>query len=275
MPTRSGVHGARRPAPQSPTVRVAAASQAASSASETPMPTGAEVGQRLHDVAVGVAHVERVGAIARADRRVAPGADPERLVRLGDLQRLVPVAGAHAADRGQAVGRVRDVAVGVRIGEVRPAVGERAAQAARGQRERPDEGDRNEREHDERRARRPAGARRGEGARWALAKPMRQAGDEQDEEHGDEGDAELVAGRRRDRPAATLSVLSGFEAKAQKATRPPQKALVASTATPRRRSGTIANHSAQPHGQRQQRAARVGEQQGDERAARGPDRRAR
>jgi len=34
--------------------------------------------------------------------------------------------------------------------------------------------------------------------------------------------------------------------KAQKATRPPQKALVASTATPRRRRGTIANHSAHP-----------------------------
>ena len=46
--------------------------------------------------------------------------------------------------------------------------------------------------------------------------------------------------------STTLSVLSGFEAKAQKATRPPQKALVASTATPRRRSGTTANHSAQP-----------------------------
>ena len=46
--------------------------------------------------------------------------------------------------------------------------------------------------------------------------------------------------------SATLSVLNGFEAKAQKATRPPQKALVASTATPRRRSGTTANHSAHP-----------------------------
>jgi hypothetical protein len=39
MPTRSAVHGARRPAPHSPTVRPAAASHAASSASETAMPT--------------------------------------------------------------------------------------------------------------------------------------------------------------------------------------------------------------------------------------------
>jgi hypothetical protein len=43
-----------------------------------------------------------------------------------------------------------------------------------------------------------------------------------------------------------LSLLSGFDANAQKATRPPQNALVARTATPRRRSGTIANHSAHP-----------------------------
>ena len=39
IPTRSGVHGARRRAPQSPTVREAAASHAASRASETAMPT--------------------------------------------------------------------------------------------------------------------------------------------------------------------------------------------------------------------------------------------
>ena len=39
IPTRSGVHGARRAAPHSPTVRPAAASQAASSASDTAIPT--------------------------------------------------------------------------------------------------------------------------------------------------------------------------------------------------------------------------------------------
>ena len=108
----------------------------------------------------------------------------------------------------------------------------------------------------------PARVERGRALRAGEADA--QPGDEQDEEHGHQGDAELVAAPTRDRPAATLSVLSGFEAKAQKATRPPQNALVASTATPRRRSGTTANHSAHPHGQRQQRAARVGEQEGDD-----------
>jgi hypothetical protein len=39
IPTRSAVHGARRLAPQSPTVRAAAASHAASRASETAIPT--------------------------------------------------------------------------------------------------------------------------------------------------------------------------------------------------------------------------------------------
>jgi hypothetical protein len=39
IPTRSGVHGLRRDGPHSPTVRPAAASQAASSASEIASPT--------------------------------------------------------------------------------------------------------------------------------------------------------------------------------------------------------------------------------------------
>ena len=108
MPTRSGVHGARRArADQARPCAPAAASHAASSASEASQPDQPEVGQRLHDVAVGVAHVERVvadsaGARSRSRRRRRR----RSLVRLGDLQRLVPVARAHAADRGEAVGRV-------------------------------------------------------------------------------------------------------------------------------------------------------------------------
>ena len=65
-------------------------------------PDDAEVGERLHDVAVGVPDVERLRAVAQARRRVAFRAGAERRVRLEDLQRLVPVARAHAADRRQA-----------------------------------------------------------------------------------------------------------------------------------------------------------------------------
>jgi hypothetical protein len=188
-------------------------------------------------------------------------------VRLGDLQRLVPVAGANAADRGQAVGRVRDVPVGVRIGEVRPAVGERAAQAARGQRERSDERDGDEREHDEHEdAGLPARLER----RGALGagEADAQAGHEQDEEHGHQGDAELVSPRcaigqrhvvgaqrvRGEGPEAHQAAAEaargqhGHAAQAQRHDREPQRA---------------------PDGQRQQRAARVGEQEGDDEQSEG------
>ena len=260
MPTRSGVHGACRPGPQSPTVRVAAASHAASRASETRHADGAEVGQRLHDVAVGVAHVEGVGAIARADRRVAAGAHPESLVRLGDLQRLVPVAGAHAGDRGQAIGRVGDVAVGVRVGEVAPAVGERPAQSARGERERTDEGDRHEREEDEDEdPGLPARLERGRalGAGEADGQP----GGEQDEDHRDQGDAELVAGRRAlgQRHVVGAQRVRGEGPEADQAAAEGARGQDGHAAQAQRHDGEP--HRA-PHAQRQQRAARVGEQEG-------------
>ena len=48
----------RAPAGTRPTVRIAAASHAASSARRQRQPDEAEVGERLHDVAVGVLDVE-------------------------------------------------------------------------------------------------------------------------------------------------------------------------------------------------------------------------
>jgi hypothetical protein len=77
IPIRSGVYGSREPA-RSATVRPAAARNAASNARLTAATPQPEVGQRLHDVAVRVADLQRVAAIALARDRVAarPDADP-------------------------------------------------------------------------------------------------------------------------------------------------------------------------------------------------------
>ena len=55
-----------------------------------------------------------------------------------------------------------------------------------------------------------------EGARWAVAKPIARPATSSTRTIATSGDAELVAGGDAHRPAATLSVLSGFWAKAQK-----------------------------------------------------------
>ena len=73
--------------------------------------------------------------------------------------------------------------------------------------------------------------------------------------------AELVPGRRALRRAATLSLVSAsLREDPQPATAARRRAPTASTATPRSRSGTTANQKTQPDGERQQRAARVGQQ---------------
>ena len=55
MPTRSASQGSPRSRRRRPIARAAAASQATAASSETAQPDPAEVGERLHDVAVGVA----------------------------------------------------------------------------------------------------------------------------------------------------------------------------------------------------------------------------
>jgi hypothetical protein len=85
-----------------------------------------------------------------------------------------------------------------------------------------------------------------DGARWALAKPMASPAASRTRTMASRAMPSSCPADARS-ASGTLSVLSGLEAKAQKATSPPQKALVASTATPRRRSGTMANHTTHPH----------------------------
>ena len=156
-------------------------------------PDDPEVGRDLHDVAVGVAHVDLVLAVARAHRRVATRADAAPEVVAERLQRLVPVPGADAAGRGEAAGVVRRRRRR-RVGQRPPRVRDGAAEPAVGQRERRDDRDRREREQDEDDRAHLAPRLLG---RRVLGDPEghRQRQGEHDEEHDGERDAELVAGR--------------------------------------------------------------------------------
>ena len=83
-----------------------------------------EVGGRLHEVAVRVLDVEVVVAEAQPRGRVAAGADALQRPRLEDVDRVAPVARAHAADRRQPAGIVLR-RVGVRVGQVAPGLARR------------------------------------------------------------------------------------------------------------------------------------------------------
>ncbi len=127
---------------------------------------------------------------------VAARADADGLVRAPDLQRLVPVARAHAADRGQARRVVRGLAR-VRVGEVAPALRDRAGEAlAATSRACPRRATGDERDARRARRRRMAAGRPGRGA-LGESEPDGEADHEQHDQHRDDEDPELVAGRRR------------------------------------------------------------------------------
>ena len=89
-----GVPGQPAVAPPQPERRAAARqSQAHSASSESGEADPAEVGERLHDVAVRVADGERVGAVARARGRVGAGAGADPRADRVDLERLVASSG--------------------------------------------------------------------------------------------------------------------------------------------------------------------------------------
>ena len=220
------------------------------------MPDDAEVGERLHDVAVGVAHVERrrcgsAGAPSRSRRRRrrAPGA------RLEDLQRLVPVARAHAADRGQAAGvvgrRARRWGRSARFQPLR----DRAAQPAVGERERAGDG----RPAPARAATRidDAGlaARREPAARGARARSRSPAPRRSStSDHRDEQRRRARGRRSRAGRSGTLSLLSASCENAHSAT-----STAAERRSPparRRRAGAAARRRTRTRSRRPARAAR-------------------
>jgi hypothetical protein len=104
----------------------------------------AEVRERLRHVAVRVAHAQAIGLDRLAGRRVAVGADAEPRRLAPDREAVVPVARAHAADGGEPARVVRRL-LRVRIGQLMPAVRDRAGQAAVGGGERADASQRHER----------------------------------------------------------------------------------------------------------------------------------
>ncbi len=165
MPMRSGVNGTASRAAGEEGGRAGGRHEPRAEERERDRePHEAQVRHRLDDVAVGVADGERVLADAEPRGPVAACADADGLVRAPDPQRLVPVAGADAADRGEA-GRIVGRDGRVRVRQVVEALRDAAGQAVRGGRE--DAGDERPGRARGRRARRcryrggssPAGAR--------------------------------------------------------------------------------------------------------------------
>jgi hypothetical protein len=170
MPTRSGVHGAPRPGPRArpcawprPATRRAARARrpcrqrrGRPASARRSRGRGARRGCRC----------DSAGGPSRSRRR-----PPRAPCALGDLQRLVPVAGAHAADRVRRSGEF--VMLPLACGSVRfvqPLESEPPGRARTGRA--PRRGRPARARARRARARRPAGAPRATGARWALAKPM-------------------------------------------------------------------------------------------------------
>ena len=95
IPMRSGSNGRPRSRRRTPVTRNAATAQPTVATSESAEADQAEVGERLHRVAVGVPDGELVGAVARSrdDEGARAGADGRR--RLEYVEGLAPVASAH------------------------------------------------------------------------------------------------------------------------------------------------------------------------------------
>ena len=212
---------------------------------------------------MGVPDVERVLAVARARGRVAARADADGLVRAPDLQRLVPVARAHAADRGQAARVVggRRAFGSVRLRQPCEIEPPRPVGDARA---RPRRATGTSARHDEHGDAEPA--RRVVRRRGALGE--READGEPDERAARRASRRRAipswwpaASRRASGDAVARSARSGRRPTGRRA--PPPNAPSASTATPRRRSGTSDEPERHADRQREQRAARVGEQQRD------------
>ncbi len=239
-------------------LRPAAAIQTSSSASVSDQPDDAEVGERLHDVAVRVAHVERLGAVAESRRRIAFCARAERRMRLEHLQRLVPVARSHAADRRQSPGPVRRdrrVRIGDRVQRVR----DRAGEAAMACRERAAEREHAEHEHAEQQR---AGATAADQRRRLPAGPEaeRETDGAQHEQHRQHQHAELVAGVRARRQRDVVVVeRRGREVPDDDGAGRDRAAQQDGRAAQAQRHDAEPQHEAEQ--QRDQRAARVGEQQ--------------
>ena len=242
----------------------------------TASPSDAEVGEGLEQRsrARGARRGRRCGsAAARSRSRRRPRRGPGRALPI--FSASLKYRDAHAADRGQAARVVRRRAR-VRVGQLRPALGDRAAQAALGERE----ADRRGRAGTSARTSRiqtPARRRTcGPGARRGGHEADGQAGGGQHEHHRDErrrpARGRVVVRRSsvtlslrqrvlRERPgrdehrAERARGQHGDAAQAQRHDREPE-------ARSRRTSG-------------EQRAARVGQQDRDEQDAAAPGRRAR
>ena len=176
-----------------------------------------------------------------------------------DLERLVPVAGAHRRRLREAprrvVGRRR-----VRVRELVPGLGHLPVDAAGRARQR-----------DQRRS--PGRASTPSSTRPATRLACGDGGPLGGEEPGDEPERQQRAPtsaaaarrargrRRRAPPAAGRPSVSPVMANAQPITGTAPAVAPSSTTAPRRRSGIDANQNASPSEQRQQRAARVGQHQ--------------
>ena len=166
-------------------------------------------------------------------------------VRLEHLQRLVPVARAHAADRRQAPRRVRRhrrVRVGQRVHGVRDAAGEAAVAGRERARAR---------EHDDReqaqqqRAGAPA-ARCSDGALRPVQKPNASPASVSSTSIATTSAPSWCPASMRvgERDAVGAQRVRG-EVPGRRPRRRQHRAVI-STAAPRRRSGTMQNHSARP-----------------------------
>ena len=256
MPTRSASNGRPRSRRRRPVARNAASSHATAAAA-TREPRPAEVGERLHDVAVRVADGERVGRGSACGRSRTRPRRCRSTARWRGCRAPPPVAGAHRGGGGEPVRRVRR-ACARRVGELVPGLGDLPVDAAGGGRQRDQRDDRHERQNGERRAARE------------LARSAASAGAAQPRS-GRRGPApsrtDTISSSRAPNswPASTRAAI-GARSVVRPSCENAHATIGAAPSTPaaratvaRSRSGTIRNHSADAGHQRDQRAARVGE----------------
>ncbi len=224
----------------------------------------AEVGERLHDEAVRVLDFQQRRAVAQARRLVAAGSRAERRMRFEHVERLAPVARAHAGHRRQASGRIGR-RFGVRVRQRADGVRHAAREAAVAHGERSGEGEHGQRDE---RHERDAGtlAQTARGRLPGGHEPDSHADDRQQHDHRREQRAELMAGGR------ALGERDRFGAQRMGGEVPRDDRARAEPAGDQHRGAAQAKrHDAEPQHEpeheRDERAARVCEQQRDEQQA--------